>query len=167
MFNELLPEPVKGCSEYIELYNNSGRVIDLSRLSAANSNSAAAASFTTVPRLLLPGGYIALTTGRQAVLDHFPCAAPQAVFEADRLPALYDDSGMLLLYDRGLTVVDRVDYAGSMHLQFLSGTEGVALEKAGPSLPSDVAGNWHSASESCGWGTPGAPNSVTVMASNA
>jgi hypothetical protein len=49
-----------------------------------------------------------------------------------------------------------------MHLQFLSGTEGVALEKAGPSLPSDVAGNWHSASESCGWGTPGAPNSVTV-----
>ncbi len=162
MFNELLTSPVQGCGEYIELYNNSGRVIDLSRLSAASSYSAAASAFTSVARQLLPGGYVALTTDRQAVLDHFPCADPKSVFQADRLPALYDDSGMLLLYDRGLHVVDRVDYDGSMHLQFLSGTEGVALEKSGPSLPSDVAGNWHSASESCGWGTPGAPNSVTV-----
>lgn len=164
LFNELLPDPVTGVSEYIELYNNSGRVIDLTRLSAANSYSAAATSFTAVPHQLLPGGYIALTTGRQAVLDHFPCASPQAVFEADRLPALYDDSGMLLLYDHALNVIDRVDYSSSMHMIFLSGTEGVALEKASPSLPSDVAGNWHSASEACGWGTPGAPNSVTVIA---
>ncbi len=163
MFNELLPDPVEGCSEYFELYNNSGRVIDLSRLSAANSYSAAASSLTSVPRQLLPGGYVALTTGREAVLDHFPCASPQAVFEADRLPALYDDSGMLLLYDHALNVIDRVDYSSSMHMVFLSGTEGVALEKASPSLPSDVAGSWHSASEASGWGTPGAPNSVTVI----
>lgn len=162
MFNELLPDPGNKCSEYIELYNNSGRVIDLSRLSAANSYSAPATSLTTVPRQLLPGGYVALTTGRQAVLDHFACASPQDVYEADLLPALYDDSGILLLYDRGLNVIDRVDYNSSMHLLFLSGVEGVALEKASPSLPSDVAGNWHSASETCGWGTPGAPNSVTV-----
>jgi hypothetical protein len=69
---------------------------------------------------------------------------------------------MLLLYNHNLNVIDRVDYSSSMHLLFLSGTEGVALEKASPSLSSDVAGNWNSATESCGWGTPGAPNSVTV-----
>jgi hypothetical protein len=164
LFNELLPDPAKGVSEYFELYNNSGRVIDLSRLSAANSYSAAATSFTSVPRQLLPGGYVALTTRRQVVLDHLPCASPADVFEADRLPALYDDSGMLLLYDHGLNVIDRVDYSSSMHMIFLSGTEGVALEKASPALPSDVSGNWHSASQACGWGTPGAPNSVTVIA---
>jgi hypothetical protein len=162
LFNELMPDPAEGCSEYLELYNGSGKVIDLSRLSAASSYSAAASSFTSVPRQLLPGGYVAFTTGRQSVLDYFPCADPQAVFEADRMPSLYDDSGTLLLYDRGLNVIDRVDYSSSMHLLFLSGTEGVALEKSSPSLPSDVAGNWHSASEACGWGTPGAPNSVTV-----
>ncbi|MRR20800.1 hypothetical protein EG827_11500, partial [bacterium] len=162
LFNELMPDPVEGCSEYFELYNSSGKVIDLSGLSAANSYSAAASSITSVPRQLLPGGYVALTTGRMSLLDHFPCAAPQAVFEAERMPALYDDSGMLLLYDRGLNVIDRVDYNATMHLLFLSGTEGVALEKASPTLPSEVAGNWHSASETCGWGTPGAANSVTV-----
>jgi len=163
LFNELLSDPVEGCSEYIEFYNNSGRVIDLSRLSAANSYSAASSSFTVVPRQLLPRGYVALTTGRQAVLDHFPCAAPHAVFEADRLPALYDDSGMLLLYDHALNVIDRVDYSSSMHMIFISGTEGVALEKVSPALSSDVSGNWHSASQASGWGTPGAPNSVTVI----
>lgn len=162
LFNELLPDPVEGCSEYFELYNNSGRIIDLSRLSASGSYTAAATALASVPRQLLPGEYVALTKDRDAVLAHYPCADPQALFEASRLPTLYDDSGMLLLYDHGLNVIDRVDYSPSMHLLFLSGTEGVALEKASPSLPSDVAGNWHSASEACGWGTPGAPNSVTV-----
>ncbi|MFZ2287787.1 MAG: lamin tail domain-containing protein [Bacteroidales bacterium] len=167
MFNELLPDPVSGCDEYIELYNNSGRIIDLSGLSAAGGYGAAAPAFTALPRQLLPGEYVALTTDRQSVLDHFPCASPGAVLEADRLPALNDDSGMLLLYDRAFNVIDRVDYSSSMHLMFLSVTEGVALEKVSPSLPSDVAGNWHSASESCGWGTPGAPNSGTVTPAEA
>lgn len=163
LFNELLPEPVKGCSEYFELYNNSGKVIDLSRLSAANSYSSVAASFTGVPRQLLPGDIVALTRDRKSVTDRYQCASPDDVFEAERLPALYDNSGMLLLYDHVYNVIDRVDYSSSMHLIFLSGTKGVALEKAGPSLPSGVPGNWHSASETCGWGTPGAPNSVTVI----
>ncbi len=61
------------------------------RYRLANSYSARPILYA-VPRQLLPAGYVALTTGRQAVLDHFPCASPQAVFEADRLPALYDDS---------------------------------------------------------------------------
>jgi len=38
----------------------------------------------------------------------------------------------------------------------------VALEKTGIRNKSEEAMNWHSASESCGWGTPGAPNSVLV-----
>ncbi len=47
-------------------------------------------------------------------------------------------------------------------MMFLPGTGGVALEKVAPSLPSEVPGNWHSASEVCNWGSPGAPNSVRV-----
>ena len=73
-----------------------------------------------------------------------------------------DDEGTLVLYDHALDVIDMVNYTSTMHLLFLSGVEGVALEKASPELPSDISGNWHSASETCGWGTPGAPNSVTV-----
>lgn len=165
LFSELLFDPGAGGKEYIELYNNSERVCDLSRLSLANSPDAEATVFTSVPRQLLPGDYVALTTDREEVITRYTCAQPASVYEAVRLPALPDDKGSLLLYDRFLNVIDRVGYAASMHLLFLSGTEGVSLEKVAPHLPSDVAGNWHSASETCGWGTPGAPASVTFTPS--
>jgi len=165
LFSELLFEPAEGCDEFIELYNNSERVCDLSRLSLANSPGAAPTVITAVPRQLLPGEYLALTTDRVSVVNYFSCAEPEYVYEADRLPALPDEEGSLLLYDRTLNVIDRVSYAASMHLLFLSGTRGVSLEKVAPGLPSDVGGNWHSASESCGWGTPGAPASVTFTPS--
>jgi hypothetical protein len=73
-----------------------------------------------------------------------------------------DDEGSLVLYDRAMKIIDRVDYSSSMHLLFLSGIAGIALEKVSPELPSAVKGNWHSASETCGWGTPGAENSVLL-----
>lgn len=165
VFSELLFDPGEGCAEYIELYNNSERVFDLSLLSLSNSQGAVPATITAVPRQLLPGDYVALTADREAVVNRYACADPASVFEADRLPALPDDEGSLLLYDRTLNVTDRVSYAASMHLRFLSGTEGVSLEKVAPYLPSDVAGNWHSASETCGWGSPGAPASVTYTSS--
>ena len=162
LFNELLFNPFPGCEDYIEFYNNSPKIIDLSALYLAGSTSGAATAFTGVHRQLLPGALIAITTDRNAVVDMYPCAEADAVFQADHIPSMPDDEGSLVLYDHDLNIIDQVDYSSKMHLLFLSGDEGVALEKASPEFPSGLAGNWHSASESCGWGTPGAPNSVTV-----
>jgi hypothetical protein len=47
-----------------------------------------------------------------------------------------------------------------MQFSLLASAEGVALEKTNPVLESSIGGNWKSASETSGWGTPGAPNSV-------
>jgi hypothetical protein len=49
-----------------------------------------------------------------------------------------------------------------MHFSLLSSYEGVSLEKTGIRNSSAEVINWHSATESSGWGTPGAPNSVYV-----
>jgi hypothetical protein len=162
LFNELLFDPFPGCEDYIEFFNNSSKVFNLSSLLLAGSTNSAATAFTEVPGQLLPGDFVAVTTDRDAVLRMYPCADPGAVCQADRLPSMPDDRGMLVLYDHNLNIIDKVDYSCTMHLLFLSGVEGVALEKASPEFPSDIAGNWHSASETCGWGTPGAPNSVSV-----
>ncbi|HNT92804.1 MAG: lamin tail domain-containing protein [Bacteroidales bacterium] len=162
LFNELMPDPPEGHSEYLEVYNNSGNVIDLSRLFLAGGNSQAAISITGIPRQILPQGYLALTTGREEFVEHYPCSDENAIFRADRLPALPDDRGTLILYDKNMNIIDRVDYHPGMHLIFLSGTDGVALEKVSPSMASDVPGNWRSAPETCNWGTPGAPNPVAI-----
>jgi len=162
MFNELMPDPAPGCSEYMELFNNSGKVFDLSALFLAGSSKAEATAITGRHRQLLPGDCVALTTGMEEFASIYPCGDEKSVFHADRLPVLPDDGGTLILYDRSLNVIDRVDYSPGMHMIFLSGTEGVALEKVSPALASDVASNWHSASGECGYGTPGAPNSMNI-----
>ena len=165
LFNELLFDPFPGCEDYIEFYNTSGKTIDLADLKLAGSTSSAATAFTEIPRQLLPGEYMAITTDRDAVLEIYPSAVNDAIYQSGRLPSMPDDEGSLVLYDHSLNVIDRVEYSSAMHMLFLSGVEGVALEKASPELQSDVSANWHSASETSGWGTPGAPNSVTVSIS--
>lgn len=162
LFNELMPDPAEGQSEYIELYNNSGKVIDLSRLYLAGGSTAQATAITGRHRQLLPGAYMALTSGSEEPAGIFSCGDDAALFHADRIPSLPNDGGSLILYDKSLSIIDRVNYSPAMHMPFLSGTKGVALEKVSPALPSDVAGNWRSASESCNWGSPGAPNSVMI-----
>jgi len=162
LFNELLFDPLPGCQDYIELYNNSEKIFDLSALYLGNGTNTPAMHAADVPRQLLPGEYVALTTDRKAVTGHYPCSAGQNIYESARLPSMPDDRGSVILYDRSLNIIDRVDYSASMHLLFLSGTEGIAVEKVAPDLPSDMASNWHSASEACGWGTPGTENSTLV-----
>jgi hypothetical protein len=71
-----------------------------------------------------------------------------------------DDKGHLILYNRELSRIDELNYNDEMHFSLLSNHEGVALEKTNPRNKSEIAANWHSAAESSGWGTPGAPNSV-------
>ena len=159
LFNEILFDPVTGCQDYIELYNNSDKVFDLSQLFLANGSNAPVIPVSSIPRQLLPRDYVALTTDRESVADYYRCAGVHSLYEIAALPSMPDDKGSLVLYDRGLNIIDRVDYSSSMHLLFLSGTEGIALEKVSPGLSSGIPGNWHSASEGCGWGTPGAENS--------
>ena len=71
-----------------------------------------------------------------------------------------DDMGHLILFSRELVKIDEVLYNEKMHSALLSGYEGIALEKVNPVNKSGETKNWHSASESSGWGTPGALNSV-------
>jgi hypothetical protein len=71
-----------------------------------------------------------------------------------------DDKGHLILYNRELDKIDEFSYDDDMHFSLLSTHEGVALEKTNPENKSEERANWHSASGSSGWGTPGASNSM-------
>jgi hypothetical protein len=162
LFNELLFDPLPGCNDYAEFYNNSDEIFSLSELFLANGSSTAAARVSEIPRLFFPGEYLALTTGRKAVLDCYHCSERNFVHEVTQLPPMPDDRGSLVLLNSRLDIIDRVDYSSSMHLSYLSGTGGIALEKVAPVLPSAISSNWHSASEMCGWGTPGTENSIVL-----
>jgi hypothetical protein len=165
LFNELLFNSLPGDPDYIELYNRSEKVINASRIQLVSVNDGTDDTTEISPvsienRCIMPGTYYAVTTDKKRTSDRYFSADPEFLFETGSLPSMSDDEGHLILYSRELDLIDEVHYNEKMHFPLLSGYEGVALEKTYPSNKSEEAVNWHSASESSGWGTPGAPNSL-------
>jgi hypothetical protein len=169
VFNELLFNPYPGEADYIELYNRSDKIIDVSQLFMVSVNTetgdtSGLFSASETGRCFLPESFYAVTTDRKAVIDRYYSASGEAVHETDQLPAMNNDKGHLILLNRQLDLIDEVRYNEKMHYSLLSGYEGIALEKVNPDASSLDSKNWHSASETCGWGTPGATNSVFSLA---
>jgi hypothetical protein len=165
LFNELLFNPLPGDQDFLELFNCSGSIIDVSRLKLVSVNDEAGGISQIYPvsvenRCIMPGSYYAITTDLKKVAERYFSSDRENIFETENLPSMPDDKGHLILYNRELDRIDEVFYNEKMHYSLLSGFEGIALEKTGPCLKSEEAINWHSAAESSGWGTPGAPNSV-------
>lgn len=163
-FNEILFNPLSGDGEYIELYNSSSKTIDASGLLLVSVNeSGKYSSPVTVSqeqRCIMPGSYFTITTDRESLLNRYYSAVSENIFMVSQLPSMPDEKGHLLLFNRQLELIDEVIYDEKMHYSLLSGYEGIALEKVRPELSSADPENWHSASETSGWGTPGAPNSI-------
>jgi hypothetical protein len=165
LFNELLFNSWPGDPDYLELYNPSEKILDASRLElvSVDDDSGDTSQICLISerhKCILPGEYYAVTADAAKVLQRYFSADPDNLFEISSLPSMPDDRGHLILYSRELRKIDEVSYSEKMHSPLLSVYEGVSLEKINPDSQSGEAKNWHSASESSGWGTPGAPNSV-------
>jgi len=165
LFNELLFNSLPGDPDYLELFNTSEKVIDASRIQLVSVNDdtgdvSEPVVVSEMKRCILPGTYYAITTGTNRISERYPSTDPDYLFETTALPSMSDDKGHLKLYNRELDRIDEVFYNEDMHYSLLSTREGVALEKTMPQNKSEEAASWHSASQSSGWGTPGAPNSV-------
>ncbi len=166
LFNELLFNPFPGDPDYLELYNCSGKIFDASRLQVtAINDSGESSEFVPVSdeaKCILPGDYYAITTDPEKILARYFSADPDHLYKTGSLPSMNDDKGHLILYNRELDKIDEVVYSEDMHYKLLSDFEGISLEKINPGSKSEEKANWHSATESFGWGTPGASNSVFV-----
>jgi hypothetical protein len=166
-FNELLFNPLPGDPDYIELFNCSKKIIDASRLQFVSVNDGTGDTsqiyqVSDERRCVLPESYYAVTTDKEKISERYFSTDTEHLYENSSLPAMSDGEGHLILYNRELDMIDEVFYNEKMHYSLLSVYEGVALEKTRPQNKSDEAVNWHSASESSGWGTPGAKNSLFV-----
>ncbi|MDY0099509.1 MAG: hypothetical protein RBR81_09925 [Bacteroidales bacterium] len=166
LFNEVLFNPMPGDPDYIEFYNNSGKVIDASRLMLVSVNqsgdTSSVAFVSDEHRCIMPGDYYTITGNRKRILQVYAFSDPAHIFETGSLPSMPDDKGHLILMTRELDLVDEFFYDDSMHYPLLVSDDGVALEKFEPGGDSADRSNWHSAAATSGWGTPGVVNSVVV-----
>ncbi len=162
VINEILYNPPPGGYDYVELYNRSQKIIDLSHIYIANRNSSNAVSsieqVTSQPLLLFPKDYIVLTESPDTVKSQYVTTNPDAFIEVSSMPSYPDDAGYVIILNNQGNIVDEVDYSDKWQFPLISNTEGVSLERISYDGPS-VQSNFHSAATSVGYGTPGYKNS--------
>lgn len=170
VFNELLPNPFTGGSEYIELYNRSDRTLPVSGLSVATRKTDGSLSthysLSAIAKAILPGGYVLLTKEKEGVSDFYTNTAPASLFEIPKLPILANTSSTLVLFrTKDETVIDEVSYSSKWHASSIKDQKGVALERIDPEAETQSPSNWTSASATAGYGTPGYRNSQSDISS--
>ena len=164
VFNELLPNPFAGGSEYIELYNRSDRALPVSGLSVAVRKADGTLNtrypLSSVTATIEADGYVLLTKNLEGVTDFYTIQSPSSLFEVPKLPILANTSSTLVLFrTKDGTVIDEVSYTSKWHASSIKDQKGVSLERIDPDAGTQSPSNWTSASATVGYGTPGYPNS--------
>jgi hypothetical protein len=147
--NELWYAPSESALEFVELYNRSEQVFDLSRfrLADARREGAAVAAETT---LLRPDEYAVLVRDSAAFAERFP---ETPFMEVALWPAL-NNGGDAAVLSFGETEIDAAPYQPSW-----GGSDTASLERVDPAGPSARASNFASSTAPDG-ATPGAQNAV-------
>lgn len=164
VFNELLPNPFAGGSEYIELYNRSDRALPVSGLSVAVRKSDGTLNtrypLSSVTATIESNGYVLLTKNLEGITDFYTIQSPSSLFEVPKLPILANTSSTLVLFrSKDGTVIDEVSYTSKWHASSIKDQKGISLERIDPDAETQSPSNWTSASATVGYGTPGYPNS--------
>jgi hypothetical protein len=161
VINEILYKPKPDGVDYVELYNRSQKIIDLSHVYIANRSSGAISSIQQVTAesvLLFPQDFMVLTSDPVAVKSQYITTNPDAFITISGMPSFPDDAGDIIILNNQGNIIDEVDYSDKWQFPLISNTEGVSLERIDYNGTS-VQSNFHSAATSVGYGTPGYKNS--------
>jgi hypothetical protein len=161
--NELLFNPPPDGYDFVELYNRGPYPADLSRLYLANRNTAGIVSNTVPlsgePFTLFPGDHVAVSENLSWLRRRFLPPDSVRLLQLPALPSFNDDGGTVLLLNTAGRVLDEVKYSEGWHFPLIRNREGISLERIAVAGSSADAENWHSASSSTGYATPGYRNS--------
>jgi len=166
VINELLPDPVREGSEYIELYNRSDQTLSLKNLILSTRKEDGSLSTTyplsSIQTTLSPKSYILLSKDLSTVKPYYNIKNPAQLYEI-KIPILRNDGATLvLLTATDKRIIDEVTYSSKWQDFSLDSTKGVALERVSPDKESNDPTNWCSAMSVInytGAGTPGYQNS--------
>ncbi len=158
IINEILFDPIEPAGDYVELYNNSGKVFNLADMKIGMVKS----TFPNPPdttlmqicnenRLFLPYSFVLLTTTVKEIAEQYECQTDNFL-EMQGFPQ-YPNSEAVVILTHNSQAIDVIGYSEKEHYPLLTVTKGVSLER--------ISGGWHSAAAPL-YGTPGSKNSSFV-----
>jgi hypothetical protein len=168
IINEILFNPYTNGSDYVEIYNNSNKAIDLknwkiTELDMDKDSIFNSKTITANSRVLLPQEYFCMSENIDFIKARYKVKNPNTLFKMSSFPT-YDDSkgGCVIMSNQGLWI-DTLRYYKDWHVPTLVSQDGVSLERLSFSERTNSKDNWHSAASTAGFGTPGYENSQRVM----
>lgn len=167
IINEVLFDPFTGGSDFVELYNNSNKYINLENWKLANLDNDSIDNYkiiSDVPFLLQPKEFVLLSVDVATVKQFYINANENSFLQMASLPTYSNEEGNVYLINNLDEVVDAFSYNDDMHFALLNSTDGVSLERIDYNRPSNDKSNWHSAAEAVGFATPGYENSQYLEA---
>jgi len=164
VINEFLPDPKDDGVRFIEIYNRSEKIIDLSSLLLASydfftSNIETPYAISEDGFLFFPGEYIVLSESPEIVQQQYFTSNPDAFIKMKKMPSFTNSEGVVAITNKGFQIIDLFPYSEDMQFPLLNSTEGVSLERLNFDRPTNDRSNWHSAAEDVGFGTPAYENS--------
>ncbi len=160
VINEVLFHPQSGGSEFVELYNASGKVLDLKDVflydgSVSNPYYTISAS----RHIFLPGDYIAITRNVTDIKSRYTILNPNSLLQVASMQTYLDAADTVTIATATGQILDRLVYSESWQFPLLNSFLGVSLERLNAGRATHDQSNWHSAAESVGFATPGYKNS--------
>ncbi len=166
IINEILFNPRVGGNDFVEIYNQSDRYINIKDWSLAKLKKDGTLEslkvISTQNNIIKPKTYKILTDNIVNIKQNYPKSVDSAFVEMTSLPGYTDDKDSVLLINNQSQVIDSFYYDQDYHHPLLDDVEGVSLEKINFNLPSNDKNSWHSAASIVGYATPGYLNSQST-----
>ncbi len=164
LLSEILFYPRSGGVRFVEIYNHSGKPINLKNWQLANLEGDSLTNqspITDKNYQLAPEQYVALTEDATTLIGDYPSASAGNILEVDVLPKLPSSAGTVVLIAPDGQQMQFLAYDENWHHSILDDTRGVSLERIQWSAPVNDYNNWQSAAKTAGFATPGYANSQT------
>ncbi|MBL0016207.1 MAG: lamin tail domain-containing protein [Bacteroidetes bacterium] len=168
IINEILYNPYTGGSDFVELYNNSDKIIDISTVYIGEIYPETDSIFngkqaSPMPKIILPRTYICLTGDKDSQVMTYLPSDPSTIFEMASFPSYDDTEGECVIYTDSNEVLDRFAYLDDWAFPNLDDKNGVSLERLDFDRPTQDRNNWHSAASTALYATPGYKNSEILV----
>ncbi|HEX2395073.1 MAG TPA: lamin tail domain-containing protein [Bacteroidales bacterium] len=169
VINEVLFKAANN-EEFVEVFNRSDKVIELSSLTLSIANESNVIYKTIhlaeYPVSVFPKQYAVVCRSPDDLIARNNKANLRSLLEQPAFFSLPDEGALLVLADNEGNSIDEFSYNKNMHYELISETAGISLERVNSEIPSDNPDNWHSASSVSGFSTPGFFNSQSMSESD-
>lgn len=160
VINEILFNPTTSGVDYLEIYNRSNKIFDLSKIvieerDVADASNVLEASDTLAESLLMfPKDYLVFTSNPSVVANQYHVKHPELLVVSKGFPNFPDNEGIAVLKLFNGSIIDSFYYSDKWQYPLIDDRNGVALERIDFNKPTNAQSNWHSAASDIGFGTP-------------